>query len=107
MVARYMLSSCASPSVRLSVRLSFRRAVTSWYCIETNGRIELFLAWGLLSTHPTLCYKEICVPPEIRVLSFVTLSQTPDFKNFATTGRWRCPLTRRRRQRSTLLTTPI
>jgi len=43
-------------------------SVTSWYCTETTGWIELFLAWTLLSTYPTLCYKEIWVSPKTRVL---------------------------------------
>jgi len=36
-------------------------SVTSRYCIETTGRIELVLARGLSSTYPTPCYKEIRV----------------------------------------------
>jgi len=39
-----------------------------------------FLAWELPSTYPTLCYREILVPPKIRVLPSGTLRQTLDFK---------------------------
>ena len=46
MLARYMLLS----RVRLPVRLS----VTSRYCIETTGRIELFFGMGLPSTYHTM-----------------------------------------------------
>ena len=46
MLARYMLWS----RVRLPVRLS----VTSRYCIETTGRIELFFGMGLPSTYHTM-----------------------------------------------------
>ena len=41
----------------------------------------------LLSTYSTLCSKEIYVPTKIPVLPSGTLSQTPDFKNFATAYR--------------------
>ena len=57
-LVRYMLSSCVCPSVRPSV--------TSRYCIEMTGEIELFWAWSLPSTYSTLCYKEIWVSPKIR-----------------------------------------
>jgi len=57
-IVRYTLSSCVCPSVRPSV--------TSRYCIETTGEIELFWAWSLPSTYSTLCYKEIWVSPKIR-----------------------------------------
>jgi len=43
-------------------------SVTSRSSIETTERIELFLAWELSSTYPTLCYKDIRVPLKIRVL---------------------------------------
>jgi len=47
MLARYMLSSCVCLSVRLSVCL------TSRYCIEITGQIELvFLLWRLLPPIP-------------------------------------------------------
>jgi len=52
--------------VCLSVCPSVRPSVTSRYCIETTGEIELFWAWSLPSTHSTLCYKEIWVSPKIR-----------------------------------------
>jgi len=51
------------------VCLSVCLFVTRRHCIETTGRIEL--AFG---THPTVCYKEIRVPPKIRVLPSGTLS---------------------------------
>ena len=53
MLAQYMLSSRARPSVRPSVCLS----VTSRCCIETSW----VLAWRLPSAYPTPCYKEIWV----------------------------------------------
>ena len=71
------------PSVR-------RSSVTSRYCIETTGRIELVFGVGLPSTYPTLCSKEIWLSPKIRVLPSGTLSQTPDLENFATASRSRC-----------------
>jgi len=40
------------------------------------------------STYATLCFKEIKVPPKIRVLPSGTLSQTLDFENFATAHCW-------------------
>jgi len=52
MLARYLLLSQLCRSVRPSV--------TSRHSIETTGRIELVLAWRLLSTCPTLCYEETC-----------------------------------------------
>jgi len=60
--------------------------------LETTGRIELVLAWQLLSTYLTPCFKEIRVDirPKIRVLPSGTLSQTLDLENFATARRWRC-----------------
>jgi len=39
-----------------------------------------FLAWELPSAYPTLCCREILVPPKIRVLPSGTLRQTLDFK---------------------------
>ena len=46
-----------------------------------------FLASRLLSTYPTLCYKEIQVYTKIRVFPTGTLSQTPDLENFASVYR--------------------
>jgi len=73
-----------------SLRPSVCQSSTSQYCIETTGRIELFLAWRLPSTYPTLCYKEIRASPKIGVLPFGTLSQTQDLENFATASWLRC-----------------
>jgi len=46
-----------------------------------------FLAWGLHSTYPTLCCKEIHVPSKMRVLLSGILLQTLDLENFATAYR--------------------
>jgi len=46
----------------LCPRLCPRLYVTSRCSVETGGWNNLgVLAWGLLSTYPTLCYKEIQV----------------------------------------------
>jgi len=37
-----------------------------------------------METYPTLCYKESWVSPNITLLPYWTLSQTPDLENFAT-----------------------
>ena len=42
-----------------------------------------FLAWRLLSTSPTLCFKETRVSTRIRVLPSGTFSYAPDLENFA------------------------
>jgi len=60
------MALCLSVSVSVGV-LSKRLNESDW-C----------LAWGLLSTCPTLCSKEIQVSPKIRVLSSGILSQTPN-----------------------------
>jgi len=74
MLARVLaMALCLSVCARLSV--------TSRSSIETDERIELFLARELPSTHPTLCSEEIRVSPKTRVLPSGTLSQTLDFKN--------------------------
>ena len=62
-------------------------SVTSRSSIETGKRIGLVLAWGLHSTYPILCYKEIHVPSKMRVLPSGILLQTHDLKNFATAHR--------------------
>ena len=56
---------CRRVSDRLSVCLSVRPSVTSRYCIETTGRIELFLVGMLPSIYPTLCCKEIWVSQKL------------------------------------------
>ena len=60
MLARYMPRLCA--------RLSVFPSVTSRYCIEMTGRIELLSGRRLPSTYPTPCFKKIRVPPKITVL---------------------------------------
>jgi len=47
-------------AMALCLRLSV--SVTSRCSIETVERIGLVLAWELLSTYPTPCFKEIQVP---------------------------------------------
>ena len=80
MLARYLLSSCVSLSVRPSVRpsqagiASKRLHKSSWYS-----------ARRLPSTYPTLCYKEIWASPK-RVLP----SETLDLENCAAASRSRC-----------------
>jgi len=68
--------------VAMSPCLFLPPSVTSRYCIETIGLIEMVLAWKLPSTYPTLCYKpkEIRVPPKIREIPSGSLSQTLDWK---------------------------
>ena len=46
-----------------------------------------FLAWELLSTYHTRCYKEIQAPSKIRVLPSRTLLQTLGLENFASVYR--------------------
>jgi len=43
-------------------------SVTSRCSVETDGRINLVLTRGLLSTSPTLCFTQIQVSTKIRVL---------------------------------------
>ena len=56
--------------------------VTHQYGVETAAQMELVLAYMLPST---LCFKEIGVFAKIRVLAFVTLSQTLDLEKFTPT----------------------
>ena len=66
------------------VSLSVCLSLTSRCSIEMNGRVELVcLICRLLSTYPSLCYKEIQVSAKISVLPSGTLSKTPDLENFA------------------------
>jgi len=59
------MASCLCPSVSVISRCS----------IETDGRIELvFFASRLLSTSPTLWYKEIQLSTEIRVIPLELLA---------------------------------
>jgi len=63
-------------------------SVTSRCSVEMDGRIELvFGVYRLLSTYPSLCYKEIQVSTKINVLPSGTLSQIPDLENFASAYR--------------------
>ena len=66
------------------VVVSDRLSVTRWYCIETTRWIEPLLEIKLLPPSLKLCYKEIWVPAEIRLLSSGTLLQTLDLENSAT-----------------------
>jgi len=90
-VAVYVLAPCPSVSV------------TSRSSIETTERIELFLAWELSSTYPTLCYKDIRVPLKIRVLPSDTLPELRTLKIFASSSR---SCGRRNCRRSSLWITP-
>ena len=72
--------------------LSLRPSVTSRYCVETTGQIELVLARMLRCTYPTLCCKGIWVSPKIRV-HFSELCpklRTLNKQNFATVSRSHC-----------------
>ena len=64
-------------------------SVTNRYSVETVERFGLVLAWELLSTYHTPCFKEIDVhiPSKIRVLPSGTLLQTLDLENFVTAYR--------------------
>jgi len=55
--------------------------------VEADGRMELVFGMGAFSTYHTLCFKEIRVPPTIRVLPHGTLPQSLDLKKVATIGR--------------------
>ena len=63
----YLRDALLAPVLALCLCLSV--SVCHKLCsIETAGRINLVLAWRLLLTSPTLCFKEIQVPTKIRVL---------------------------------------
>ena len=53
---------------------------------KQSWRIELFLAWELPSTYPTLCFKEIWWP-KVRTLPSGILTQILDRENFTTACR--------------------
>ena len=59
-------------------------SVTSRYCIETDGRIQVVLARKLFSTYPTVCYKEIRISPKY---GHFPLKLCPNSENFATASR--------------------
>ena len=65
-----MLALMLAMALSVSVRLS----VTSRWSIEGDEWTDLVLAWGLFSTSPTLCCKEIQVSTEIRALPSETHS---------------------------------
>jgi len=73
-----MLARVLAMAVCLSVCLS----VTSRCSVGRDGRSNLVLARGLLSTSPTLCFQEIQVSTKVRI--GLVPSGTPDLENFAT-----------------------
>ena len=66
-------------AVVVSICLSVCLSVTRWYCGETAALIELIFAYRFSSTYARLCFR---VPPKIRVLPFVTFSETLDLRKF-------------------------
>ena len=58
-------------------------SVSVCVCHNSVKQIGWFLAWGLLSTSHTMCYKEIRAISKIRALPSGTSLQTPDLENFA------------------------
>ena len=89
MVAQYSLIAM---SARLFVsRVLCDMCVTCRSSAETAARIKLVF---------TLSFKEIWLPPKLRVLSSGTLSQTLDLENFATPSRSRCQRNSATRQSS-------
>ena len=89
-------------SDRLSVCLSVCPSVTSRYCIERTARIELFLAWTLPSTYPTLCCKEIWVSPK---LGYLPLELCAKLRTWKISPRQVDRVVIKTRRRSSLLTT--
>ena len=79
---RYGSAGTSYGPVSVSVCLSQVGVLSKWM-----DRSSWFVACVLLSTYPTLCYKEIQVCTKIRVLPSATLSQTPDSGNFASAYR--------------------
>ena len=57
-------------------------SVTRQYCIEKAAQIELLFI-QVSPTYATVCFSEIRVSPDIRVLPSGTLSQTLNLENFA------------------------
>ena len=62
-------------------------SVTSRRSIETDGRNNLLLSIGLLSTNPKLCFKEILISTKIKALPSGTFFKLRAVKNFATAYR--------------------
>jgi len=73
-----MLTRLLAMDLRLCLSVSV--SVTSRCSIEMDRRMELFLAYGFLSTSPTLRCKRIQISTEIRILPSGTLFETPDLK---------------------------
>ena len=98
-LALYMLSSVfVCPSVCPSVRHKPVLYRNDWTNRAGFFEIEAYISH---------CVIRKCGYLKNRVLPSGTLSQTPDFKNFAMTSRSRCQQIRRcRRRRSSLLSTP-
>jgi len=89
MVAQYSLIAM---SARLFVsHVLCDMCVTCRSSAETAARIKLVF---------TVSFKEIWLPPKLRVLSSGTLSQTLDLENFATPSRSRCQRNSATRQSS-------
>jgi len=58
-----------------------------WPCVLVSLRLSLsglmsFLMWGLLSTSPALCFKEIQVSTKIRVLTLWNVFLNPGLRKF-------------------------
>jgi len=87
-LARCMLSSCVCLSVPTVLSVTIR------YCIETTGRIELFLATMFpLSSFPLYLHCVIRKFGNLQKYGYVHLEvcpQTLDLNNFATTSRSCC-----------------
>ena len=75
-----MYAVVVCPSVCLSVR---QKPV-----LYRNDYADKAGFWQDSFVWPVICYKEIRVPPKMRVLPFGTLPQTLDLENFATASRW-------------------
>jgi len=84
-------------------------SVTSQYCVETTGRIELvFDMDASFHLSHTSCCKEIWVSRKITVLHSRTLSQTPDLEETISPRQVDSVVNKTRRRhcrRSSLLTT--
>jgi len=81
---RHYASAVFAVVMCLPVRPSKAGAVS-----KRLGELSWFVAWKLLSTHPTLCGKEISVSPKLGYFP-LELCPNPGLKNFATASRSRC-----------------
>jgi len=88
----------------LCVCLSIRLSVTSRYWIETTGQIELVLAIHASFAYPSPYYKEIRVPPKIRVLPSGTLSPNSELRKFRHARQVDRVVNKTRRRSSLLIT---